>query len=65
MEESGFKLIDQMSCEARTLTTGGKVAFQNYQVGCKAEAVDDDGEWCRCTVILNDSLRFAVKRVNL
>lgn len=23
-EESGLKLIDQMSCEARTLTTGGK-----------------------------------------
>ena len=29
--------------------------FQNFQVGCKAEAVDDDGLWCRCTVILNEN----------
>ena len=33
------------------------MAFQNFQVGCKAcaEAVDDDGVWCRCTVILNEN----------
>ena len=31
------------------------MAFQNFQVGCKAEAVDDDGVWCSCTVILNES----------
>ena len=31
------------------------MALKNFQVGCKAEAVDDDGVWCRCTVILNKS----------
>ena len=31
------------------------MALMNFQVGCKAEAVDDDGVWCRCTVILNEN----------
>ena len=36
------------------------MAFQNFQVGCKAEAVDDYGVWCRCTVILNENDRVTV-----
>ena len=31
------------------------MALKNFQVGYKAEAVDDDVVWCRCTVILNEN----------
>ena len=30
------------------------MALGNCKEGCKAEAVDDDGVWCRCTVILKE-----------
>jgi len=30
------------------------MAMGNYKEGCKAEAVDDDGVWCHCTVILKE-----------
>ena len=30
------------------------LTFEVYSKGCKAEAIDDDGVWCPCTVVKNE-----------
>ena len=36
------------------------LTFEVYHEGCKAEAIDDEGVWCPCTVVKTEKDRVTV-----